>query len=87
VDKVFYFLLVLLVVAYFLIPKIAGFEYTQVFWQYEWEKYQFLLNDFRSHGITPVFGSKIPLSPQGAAAFYQNAILNQLQVLENIEFK
>jgi len=81
-------MLVLVVVGYFLVPKITGIEPPQLYWQWQIDKLKANFNDYKdSGGLSKYLPKNIPLTPQGAASFYENAVLNQLQALDNIQIE
>lgn len=85
-DRVFYFLLVLVVVGYFMIPKICCFDSPQLFWQYQFDKLKYYSTDLKGKAkeLSPYLPKKF--TPKAAADFYQNLIMEQLQSLGNIQF-
>jgi len=87
-DRFFYFLAVLVIVGYFLIPKISGIEPPQLYWQWQIDKLKYNFNGYKENGgLFKYLPKNVPITPQGAADFYQNALLDQLQILDNLELK
>lgn len=87
-DRILYFILILIVVGYFLIPKIAEFEPAQLYWQWQLDKFKANFHDYKESGrLSKYLPKNMPFTPQGAADFYKNAIMDQLKTLDSLEIK
>jgi len=85
-DKVLYFILIVCVVGYFMVPKVAGFDPPQLYWQYQIDKMGYYFNDFRETGGLSKF-LPFKLTPQNASDLYKKAVLDQLKELDNLKIK
>jgi hypothetical protein len=83
-DRIIYFIAVLALVGYFIIPKISGAESPQVYWQWETERLKTEIADFKNAGGLSQYIPK-KFTPQGVGEMYQNLISEKLQTLEKVE--